>query len=366
LRTALNRIASRLSSRGRQRAHQAARRLDPLEPALPGASLPVADLFTVPLVDLGNSVPKYGGILCPEPELGRPKIGVTETLLSGAEDYFLKYQSFSYWLSLLNAEMKALRRDPVGLAVDFGSGFGNTVIPLLEHCPDLRILATDISPDLLAILRREAIKRGLMERCAVVALDVQRDYLRSEFADLVFGSAILHHLADPESLVRIALKILKPGGHAIFFEPFEEGHAVMRLAFSEILREAKRRRETGPGFDFLEGINTDIAVRTHRRSYPGWDKKWFELDDKWLFTRSFFDRINLAVGTTDLVVRPLHGVESPFTIHTRNVLTSYAGLPDRNALPNWAWDILRRYDEDTFSEDMKRQLIIEGAVIITK
>jgi SAM-dependent methyltransferase len=370
LRSALNRLASRLSSRTRQvdplESTTPAPRLDLLEPAIPDASMPADEFFASTLVDLGKEAPRYAGVLTPESEVGLSKTGVTDTLLSGAEDYFNKYQSFSYWLVLLEREISALGREPAGVAVDFGSGFGNTVIPLLERFPDLRVLATDISPDLLSILRREAIRRGLMERCAAIAFDAQRDYLRSEFADWVFGSAVLHHLVDPEALVRSALKVLKPGGHATFFEPFEEGHAVLRLAFSEILEEVKRRRAKGPAFDFLAVLVKDIAVRTHRRGYPGFETLWLEIDDKWLFTRSFFDQIRLSVGASDLQIRPLHGTETPFTTQTENVLKHYAGLPSRDALPDWAWEILRRYDQDAFSDEMKGQLTLEAAVVITK
>ena len=93
--------------------------------------------FSAPLADLGSTDLKYAGVLCPEPELNLPKIGVTETLLSGAEDYFKKFENFSYIFGLLKGELDALGVEPRGIAIDFGSGFGNTVIPLLENYRDL-------------------------------------------------------------------------------------------------------------------------------------------------------------------------------------------------------------------------------------
>ncbi len=322
--------------------------------------------FSVPLVDLGAGDPRYAGVLCPQPEVGLPKVGVSEALLSGAEAYFHRFQQFDYIAGLIQNELDAIGYSPTGLAVDLGSGFGNTVIPLLENFPDLSIIAVDISPDLLAILRREADKRGVVERCATVAMDAQRDYFAADFADSVFGCAVLHHMADPESVVRTALKILKPGGHAIFLEPFENGHAIVRLAYVEILNAAKARNAAGPGLEFLAAMITDIAVRSHRRNYPGWHQKWFHLDDKWLFTRSFFDRICTELNATGLRVRSLHDPQAPFTAQTVTALTAYGGLTCPDALPEWAWDILRRYDEDAFSLDLKRDLTLEGAVVITK
>jgi predicted O-methyltransferase YrrM len=327
---------------------------------------PAASYFTVPLVELGAEDKKYDGVFCPEPELGRPKLGVSELLLSGAEQYYRNYQQFDTIFALIDIELRTIHYKPAGVAVDFGSGFGNTVIPLLEHFPELRIVATDISPDLLAILRREALKRNVAERCTLVAMDAQRDYFEPGFADCVFGGAVLHHLVDPGSLIRTAVKVLKPGGHAIFLEPFENGHAILRLAYGEILDEAKRRGKSGPGFDYLAELSKDIAVRTHRRAYPGWSEQWSTIDDKWLFTRTFFDAIRQSVGASDLRIRPLHDTVAPFTSHSIKVFTEYRKLPCPDALPSWAWDILQRYDQDAFSPDMKRDLVIEGAVVITK
>lgn len=322
--------------------------------------------FSAPLANLGSADPKYAGVLCPEPEVSLPKIGVTETLLSGAEDYFKKFENFGYIFGLLKAELDALGVEPRGIAVDFGSGFGNTVIPLLENYRDLSIVATDISPDLLAILLREATKRGIGERCAAVALDAQRDYFAEGFADIVFGGAVLHHLAEPDALLKTVVRVLKPGGHAIFFEPFENGHAVLRLAYEEILGRAKAEQVTGPGFDFLAALAKDIAVRSHRRAYPGFSDAWFNLDDKWLFTHSYFDRMRHLTGASDLRIRPFNSRLQPFTTHTRNSLVNYAGLSAPECLPDWAWAVLRRLDEDAFSADMRNDLVIEGAVVLTK
>jgi hypothetical protein len=141
---------------------------------------------------------------------------------------------------------------------------------------------------------------------------------------------------------------------------------VLRLAYEEILRRADRERSTAPGFDFLRGLIKDIAVRSHRRTYPGFSEKWFDLDDKWLFTHSYFEQTRQIVGASQLRVRPLNANLEPFTAHTRSVLVNYGGLKVPEALPTWAWGILKRYDSDAFSPEMRNDLVIEGAVVITK
>lgn len=53
--------------------------------------------------------------------------------------------------------------------------------------------------------------------------------------DLVVGGAILHHLFDPSKTLKEAYKVLKPGGYAIFYEPFEAGNQIVKLIFERIL-----------------------------------------------------------------------------------------------------------------------------------
>lgn len=292
-------------------------------------------------------------------------MGVSAEFLEHAESYFQKYQSYDYIFSLIKREVDAFALTPSGIAVDLGCGFGNTVIPILEHFPNLQVIGVDISPDLLSILKRETSKRSLNERCVAIAMDAQHDYFVDGFADIVFGGAVLHHMVNPEKVVRIALKILKPGGHAIFFEPFENGHAILRIAYDEILAEAQRRGIQGKGFDFLSALRLDIAVRTHREQYPGYEKIWPNLDDKWMFTPTYFQRVADEVQARKVIVKPLHDNEAMFTRQAKVALSQYGGLPCPECLPDWAWQILDRYDH-MFSQDMKEELIIEGSIVFVR
>ena len=100
---------------------------------------------------------------------------------------------------------------------------------------------------------------------------------------------------------------------------------------------AKAEQAAGPGFDFLAGLVKDIAVRSHRRAYPGFSEAWFNLDDKWLFTHSYFDRMRHLTGASELRIRPFNNRLGPFTKHTRNCLVELcridgAGFPPRLGL----------------------------------
>jgi SAM-dependent methyltransferase len=323
------------------------------------------DFFESSLVDLGSTDAKYANVFAPESEIGKEKVGVSDFLLSRAEEYFDRFQHFGYTWELLQRAIRTFPSAPSGVAVDIGSGFGNTVIPLLENYPDLSIIATDISPDLLAILRREAGKRGLQDRCITVAMDSHLDCFRPGVADAAFGCAVLHHLIDPIAAVGNVLKALRPGGRAVFFEPFQAGFALCRIAYEEILAEARRRNVSGPAFRFLNDLSRDIYVRTHQRVLPDTGIEWRQLDDKWLFSRKHFERLANALNISAMTVEQIADSDGLFTRHTQVSLREYGGI-DPNDLPSWGWDVLRRFDEEHCSPELKQELILEGIVTLVR
>jgi SAM-dependent methyltransferase len=321
--------------------------------------------FLEPLTDLGQADLRYAGVFTPVSELGLKREGITETFLSGADQWFDRFEMFDQIFALLNPVFERYPAATAGTVVDVGCGFGNTTIPLLAHYPGLSVIATDLSPDLLAILRREAAKRSLIDRCLPVAVDAQRDYFKDGFADAVVGCGVLHHIAEPAKTVGSAMRALRPKSPAIFLEPFEAGHAVLRIMFGQIVAEAESRGQSGPAFDFLAAMSNDIRVRSHRTSLPGWSDKWFDLDDKWLFTRRYLEKMGEDVGASDVRVISLYDRPDLFMWQTKRALTQYGQLKFED-LPDWAWNLVARYDSDFFSDDMKADLFIEAAVVFTR
>src|SRR5207248_9280280 len=84
------------------------------------------------------------------------------------------------------------------IVIDIGSGSGNSVIPLADRFPDADIVATDISPQLLAILR-DFLQRRTEDtrRFSLVCVDAASARYNEGVADLIVGAAILHHILDP-------------------------------------------------------------------------------------------------------------------------------------------------------------------------
>lgn len=338
--------------------------------------------------------PEMAGIYIPQAEIGQTRVGITNQFLEDASLYHEKYSNTDYFKSQLARALSRLGELPASPRIlDIGSGSGNTVFPCLELFPDCSIVATDLSPNLLKILFDHAEgQANAAGRLVPVCMDATRDYYQPGSFDLVIGAAILHHLIDPEAAIRAAGRALAPGGHAIFFEPFESGMAILRLAYSEILArdEANKQLPRGNAKDTPRGLIDRLLGRSStetprppelphevwahlKQSIQDWtvrsgiDKShpFFQiLDDKWLFTRAYLEPRAKAAGFDELTLYSMLDVTDQFRRQTEVLLQLSIGVrPD--ALPDWAWQILDSYDR-LFSAELKQELLIEGAIILTK
>ena len=322
----------------------------------------VASVFAEPLVDLGTESPAFAGIYAPQSSIGAAKVGVTSQFLENAEQYHRAYFDTGYWNFLLgNALEAAGKPSSPARIIDIGSGSGNSVIPLADRFPDAEIIATDISPQLLAILRDFLRQRSDGEqRFGLICVDAMAAQYQEEVAGLAVGAAILHHILEPERVLASCFRALAPGGWAIFFEPFEAGNALLKLTYRRILSQASNAERATPGLRFIERMVEDYK----RRERPASDPIYRELDDKWMFTRTYFDRLRAKQGWAELITYALNvsptGLRDQAIVHLR----LGAGLT-ADALPAWAWSVIDESDAGV-SDDLREELAQEGAVLLRK
>src|SRR5208337_3692469 len=131
-----------------------------------------------------------------------------------------------------------LALDPAGAPriLDLGSGGGNTVFALHELYPKARMIASDLSVPLLRILKANLERHHEAMSCSIVQMNAEEIVFRDDQMDLVVGGSILHHLFTPEKTLRECYRVLKPGGSAVFFEPFELGNQILALIFKQLIR----------------------------------------------------------------------------------------------------------------------------------
>jgi ubiquinone/menaquinone biosynthesis C-methylase UbiE len=319
-------------------------------------------VFAEPLVDLGAETPIFEGIYSPRSFHGAVRVGVTAQFLENAELYHRSYFDTGYWSFLLgNALAAAGNPEAPARIIDIGSGSGNSVLPLADRFPNAEIVATDISPQLLAILRDFLRKRSEgYQRFGLVCVDAMAAHYRPEVANLAVGAAILHHILEPKLVLDSCFRALAPGGWAVFFEPFEAGNTLLKFTYRRILAAASSTERATPGFALMERMLEDYR----KRERPGSDPIYGELDDKWMFTRTYFERIRAAQGWSELITYALNvsptGLRDQATVHLR----LGAGLTAA-ALPAWAWSVIDEADS-SISDDLRREMGQEGAVLLRK
>jgi SAM-dependent methyltransferase len=324
----------------------------------------VSDLFDVPLVDLGTVDASYRGILTPAPEVDRDKEGVTDQFLADARTYHERYSNAAHFLSLFSQVFAATGKPDAEapLILDIGTGSGiNTVVPCMELFPGCRLVATDISPQLLVILREFLRANDLADRVAPVATDAMLNHFRPQSFDLVVGASILHHLIDPSEALAAAHRALKPGGTAIFFEPFE-GFSLLRAAFETILDRAPEQLPVLPE-------RLDRVLRAFIRDFEmraGSDKSnplMRYMDDKWLFTRSYVVAAAKRTGFAAAEFVPLHSPSNLFRELALGLFRMADPGIDAGSVPAWVIKELERYDR-CLSDDMKKDILFEAGIVL--
>ncbi len=172
-------------------------------------SAALTDLFEVPLRDLGMLDARLNGVLCPEPEVGAEKVGITEQFLGNAETYAERYSNSTHFGNLFRQAFASTGylADSDVTVLDIGTGSGaNTIQPCLTLFEGCRIVATDLSPNLLQMLRRYVVEEHLEERVVCVCMDAMNNFFKPASFDVVVGAAILHHLLDPVCALKAAYR----------------------------------------------------------------------------------------------------------------------------------------------------------------
>ena len=94
------------------------------------------------------------------------------------------------------------------------------------------------------------------------------------------------------------------------------------------------------------------------------DPVFLGLDDKWMFTRTYFERIEDEQGWAELVTYALNVGPTMLRNQAEVHLKLGAQLPP-SALPDWAWAIIDETDA-AISDDLRQEWAQEAAVMFRK
>lgn len=99
--------------------------------------------------------------------------------------------------------------------LEIGCGTGEYTKVISKLFPNVKIMATDISPKSIEVAKKKCLT------CKNVNFSVRSAYdtkYKNESFDLVYGFYVLHHL-NVKKVAKEVYRILKKGGGAYFYEP---------------------------------------------------------------------------------------------------------------------------------------------------
>lgn len=100
--------------------------------------------------------------------------------------------------------------------LDLGCGLGETSV--FFALQNTKVIASDISPGMLACVQKLAQKYKVHTKIKLVESPAEKIPLENESVDLVFGGNVLHHV-DIVKTSKEVRRVLKKGGKAVFIEP---------------------------------------------------------------------------------------------------------------------------------------------------
>ena len=150
--------------------------------------------------------------------------------------------------------LDALKIQAGQTVADIGAGAGYTSLRLAKRVgPKGTVLATDVQPQMLAMLRDNAKIAGLANVKPIRATQAATNLPDGE-VDLALMVDVYHEAADPETLLQGVLKALKPGGRLVLVE-FRGEDPEVPIKPEHKMTLAQVRKELEPqGFRFRESF----------------------------------------------------------------------------------------------------------------
>ncbi len=107
-----------------------------------------------------------------------------------------------------------------GDLLDLGTGTALIPIELCQRVEECRIMAVDLSTEMLDLARYRLEIAGVTHRIQLEHIDGKATPFPDAMFDLVISNSIVHHIPEPKLLLREAVRVTKPGGRLFFRDLF--------------------------------------------------------------------------------------------------------------------------------------------------
>ena len=172
-----------------------------------------------------------------------------------------------------------------GDILDMGTGTALIPIELCERVEECRVMAIDLSTEMLDLARYRLEIAGMTHRIQLEHVDSKETPFADAMFDLIISNSIIHHIPDPSVVLREAVRVVKPGGRLFFRDLFRpdteeqlrqlvETHVAdqsptQQKLFADSLRSALTVEEVQEIVTSL-GFDPETVVQTSDRHWT-WD-----------------------------------------------------------------------------------------------
>ena len=146
--------------------------------------------------------------------------------------------------------IQMLELNPDDVVADIGAGSGYFTIPIAKKVPKGKVLAVDIQPEMLEILKQRAADTNI-ENISPVLGTITNPNLPESSVDLVLMVDAYHEFSHPREMMDAMITGLEPGGRVVLVEFRAEDPTVMIKPLHKMTEKQVRREMEAVGLKWI-------------------------------------------------------------------------------------------------------------------